>query len=366
MQLLQTLSILVQNTERETSIYFLFSNNYINDLIGVTAFDFDADEEVLAWYISFLKAISIRLNAQTIQFFVGDEGGPPRRRSVTGAAAGGTLLPPPAPPATFPLYARLSRYVRHSEQLVCTSARIALLNIFRVDDPAARAFALSPANRGVFFVTIAQAVKDAAAELRRLMDAGERWASQSAAAAELEDLLCYAADLLALNVPPVVAAAAEALWEEAVSPLLLLLEAAPQRAPLLFALGRLCRAFAHTPLAPRLHAALLAPGAPGRAVLLRSLSSPLADFGAAAAALYALLSLSLSPAAAAAAAEAAGGVERDASDGGGGAAVLDALCTFLLYCAQLGDIVLVFSQFTYLAASYQEIPVAGRFSPLPP
>jgi hypothetical protein len=45
LQLLQTLSILVQNTERETSLYYLFSNNYINDLIEVKQFDFDADEE---------------------------------------------------------------------------------------------------------------------------------------------------------------------------------------------------------------------------------------------------------------------------------------------------------------------------------
>jgi len=320
MQLLQTLSILVQNTERETSIYFLFSNNYINDLIGVTAFDFDADEEVLAWYISFLKAISIRLNSHTIQFFVGDARASPSTPSAALSAA----------PDTFPLYSRLTRYVRHSETLVCTSARIALLNIFRVDDPAARAFALAPANRAAFFVTIAQAVKEAAAELRRLMDARARWGAQSGAADELEDLLCYCADLLGLEVPSVVAAAAEALWEEAVSPLLLVLEGSSGRAPLLFSLSRLCRAFAHTPLLPRLHEALLAPGAPGRACMLRSLSSPLADFPAAAAALYLLLSLSLAPAAAAAAA-----AGREAEEGR--AAVVDALCTFLLYCAQLSD-----------------------------
>lgn len=43
-QVLQTLSIIIQNIASETGTYFLFSNNHINRLIGVP-FDF-ADEEV--------------------------------------------------------------------------------------------------------------------------------------------------------------------------------------------------------------------------------------------------------------------------------------------------------------------------------
>lgn len=45
-----------QNTRSDTSLFYLFSNNYINDLITLQEFDAH-DEEVLAYYISFLKTI---------------------------------------------------------------------------------------------------------------------------------------------------------------------------------------------------------------------------------------------------------------------------------------------------------------------
>ena len=67
LQLLQTLSIMVQNIQLETSLFYLFSNNHVNELIECD-FDFD-DEEVMAYYISLLKTISLKLNPATVQFF---------------------------------------------------------------------------------------------------------------------------------------------------------------------------------------------------------------------------------------------------------------------------------------------------------
>lgn len=46
---------------------YLLSNNHINSII-VHKFDF-SDEEVLAYYISFLKTLSFKLNVHTIHFF---------------------------------------------------------------------------------------------------------------------------------------------------------------------------------------------------------------------------------------------------------------------------------------------------------
>ncbi len=86
-QLLQTLNILFENIRNETSlckINFLFlkslsskipvtftdyllSNNHVNCII-VHKFDF-SDEEVMAYYISFLKTLSLKLNVHTIHFF---------------------------------------------------------------------------------------------------------------------------------------------------------------------------------------------------------------------------------------------------------------------------------------------------------
>ena len=95
-QLLQTLNILFENIRNETSLckyniiskfnktvfklkynyliffllYFsdyLLSNNHVNSII-VHKFDF-SDEEVMAYYISFLKTLSLKLNSHTIHFF---------------------------------------------------------------------------------------------------------------------------------------------------------------------------------------------------------------------------------------------------------------------------------------------------------
>ena len=46
---------------------YLLSNNHVNSLI-VLKLDF-SDEEVLAYYISFLKTLSFKLNTHTIHFF---------------------------------------------------------------------------------------------------------------------------------------------------------------------------------------------------------------------------------------------------------------------------------------------------------
>ena len=46
---------------------YILSNNHINHLIE---FEFSHnDEEIRDWYISFMKALSLRLNINTIQFF---------------------------------------------------------------------------------------------------------------------------------------------------------------------------------------------------------------------------------------------------------------------------------------------------------
>ena len=68
LQLLQTLSIMIQNTREETSLFYLFSNDHIPRELIACDFDFD-DEEVMAYYISFLKTVSLKLNVRTVQFF---------------------------------------------------------------------------------------------------------------------------------------------------------------------------------------------------------------------------------------------------------------------------------------------------------
>jgi hypothetical protein len=57
-QVLQTLAIIVQNVRSERGAQLLFSANHINRIVELP-FDFE-NEEVLGFYVSFLKAIALR------------------------------------------------------------------------------------------------------------------------------------------------------------------------------------------------------------------------------------------------------------------------------------------------------------------
>ena len=66
-QLLQTLAIMLQNLKNNAYIYYMLSQNHLNSLIK-HKFDFD-DEEMVGLYISLVKTIALKLDAQTVQFF---------------------------------------------------------------------------------------------------------------------------------------------------------------------------------------------------------------------------------------------------------------------------------------------------------
>jgi protein CLEC16A len=73
-QILQTLSILVNSVKNDTSLYYLLSNNYVNEII-VFPHDFSEDESLRDQFVSFMKSLSLRLNKQTVQFFFIEETG---------------------------------------------------------------------------------------------------------------------------------------------------------------------------------------------------------------------------------------------------------------------------------------------------
>jgi protein CLEC16A len=121
-QVLQTLSIIIQNVRSETAIFFLFSNHHIDDIVDLD-FDF-SDEEVLGYYISFLKAISLRLSPATLHFFVD------RRPRPAGRG--------------FPLYERAVRLAHHREGMVRAAVRTLTLHVYSIADPGIEAYVVAP------------------------------------------------------------------------------------------------------------------------------------------------------------------------------------------------------------------------------
>mmetsp|Transcript_4134 Transcript_4134/g.9221 ORF Transcript_4134/g.9221 Transcript_4134/m.9221 type:complete len:790 (+) Transcript_4134:682-3051(+) len=77
-QSIQSVSILVQNVSRPTTLYYLLSNNRVNDLIDLplrlyqrAAWREGAEAgELTTHFVSFLKSLAMRVNRETLQFFL--------------------------------------------------------------------------------------------------------------------------------------------------------------------------------------------------------------------------------------------------------------------------------------------------------
>ena len=111
-QLLQTLYIMISNIQSVTSVFYLLSGNHINKLIMFDGLNFEGDDEILSHFINFLKSLSLRLNAGTIQCFYNRED------------------------ETFPLYTSTEKILQKElgNPLVKAAARAIVAHMCQVDD----------------------------------------------------------------------------------------------------------------------------------------------------------------------------------------------------------------------------------------
>lgn len=142
-QVMQTLSIMIQNISKQQSLYYLFSNNYINDLV-VHEFDF-TDPEILAYYVSFLKTISLKLDENVINFFFN------------------------AKAHDFPLYSEALKFFKNDDQMVRIAVRTLTLNVFGVDDPDLRKF-VTDKSAVPYFSNLTWFIRDQCIVLNQTLD----------------------------------------------------------------------------------------------------------------------------------------------------------------------------------------------------
>ncbi|KAK9885246.1 hypothetical protein WA026_010745 [Henosepilachna vigintioctopunctata] len=175
-QLLQTLNILFENIRNETSLYYLLSNNHVNSII-VHKFDF-SDEEVMAYYISFLKTLSLKLNAHTIHFFYNEHTN------------------------DFPLYTEAIKFFNHPESMVRIAVRTLTLNVYKVEDASMLAF-IRDRTAAPYFSNIVWFIGKHIQELDNCVRNDADHQSQnrlSDLVAEHLDHLHYLNDILCLNI----------------------------------------------------------------------------------------------------------------------------------------------------------------------
>ncbi|PON70083.1 hypothetical protein PanWU01x14_082580 [Parasponia andersonii] len=119
--LLQYLSIMIQNLDSEHAIYYCFSNEYINNIIE-HEFEFDRGD-LAQYYVSFLRAVSSKLNRDTLCLLV----------KVNGDAV-----------VSFPLYSEALKFAGHEEKMIQTAIRSLALNIYNVCDDMAYEYITTP------------------------------------------------------------------------------------------------------------------------------------------------------------------------------------------------------------------------------
>ena len=136
-QLLQTMSLLLLNVKKETSLYFLFSNNSINQLINNNNnLDF-SDEEILSYYVSLMKSIALRLSSETIQFFINDKN-----------------------PNYFPLFNQSIRFFDHHDRMVRIAVRTITLSTLKLFNSSSGLRKFLTDNSGGYFSLLACQLRD--------------------------------------------------------------------------------------------------------------------------------------------------------------------------------------------------------------
>ncbi|KAH0475691.1 MAG: hypothetical protein KVP17_004414 [Porospora cf. gigantea B] len=73
-QLFQSLNVLLQNLKQEGSLYCLMSRNLLNKVVATPLCLSDSylDDELISWYVNFLKSVSRMLSPKTVRFMHND------------------------------------------------------------------------------------------------------------------------------------------------------------------------------------------------------------------------------------------------------------------------------------------------------
>ncbi|CAG7902170.1 unnamed protein product [Brassica rapa] len=202
-QLLQTMSIMIQNLTSDQAIYYLFSNEYVNYLITYT-FDFQ-HEELLSYYISFLRAVSGKLNQHTISLLLKTE------NDVV---------------VSFPLYVQGIQFAFHEENMIRTAVRALTLNVYHVGDESVNDYVVSQPHTEYFSKLVSffqkQCMDLSAMVLNTLKSPSPESGGKLFSAVDgIEDTLYYFSDVISAGIPDIERLVTDHILQHLTLPLLL-------------------------------------------------------------------------------------------------------------------------------------------------
>ncbi|TKY53146.1 CLEC16A protein [Spatholobus suberectus] len=200
--LLQYLSIMIQNMDSDHAIYYCFSNGYINSIIS-HPYKFDGGD-LAPYYVSFLRAISGKINRDTLCLLV----------NVQGDAV-----------VSFPLYTEALRFAQHEEKMIQTAVRALVLNIYNVSDDMVYQFISTPPV-SEYFSDLIRRLRDLCFRLdgyvydKGKMDTQKRRNGIILESDKIVDELYYFKDILSVDEPRLTRLVTENLLNGLVFPVL--------------------------------------------------------------------------------------------------------------------------------------------------
>ncbi|KAE9464236.1 hypothetical protein C3L33_03866, partial [Rhododendron williamsianum] len=221
-------------------VHYMFSNEHINYLITYS-FDF-RNEELLSYYISFLRAISGKLNRNTISLLVKTQNvghsfdyhfvtirsncsaylwavAVFHLRAEYDGAIGDQIV-------AFPLYDEAIRFAFHEESMVRTAIRALTLNVYHVGDECVNDYVSSDPHAD-YFLNLVKFFREQCISLNTLvLDASKNSGPVStstifSAVDEIEDNLYYFSDVISAGIPDVGRILTDSILKLLIFPLLL-------------------------------------------------------------------------------------------------------------------------------------------------
>jgi len=191
-QVLQSLSIIAQNVRRPTSMIYLLSGGFFNAFFDDPP-DLD-DEEMLAYFVTLLKGLALRLDANTARLCL---------VQVSSTTPESEVVGPRTPLHRVPVLERAICLVGHCDPMVRTAAQTTTLHMLQLGG-------LPEVQSAVQEVCAARLAPQLAASVR------------GGCHGSTEELLAFVADLCSLGIPSITTAlkqhgldVAAVSWQEA-------------------------------------------------------------------------------------------------------------------------------------------------------
>ncbi|XP_047311924.1 protein TRANSPARENT TESTA 9-like [Impatiens glandulifera] len=180
--LLQYLSIMIQNMDTDNAVFYCLSNGYINTII-THQFEFERGD-LASYYVSFLRAVSSKLNTDTLCLLV----------KVHEDAI-----------VSFPLYTEAIKFAYHKENMIQTAIRAITLNIYNVGDDMLYQFVTAHPVAN-YFSDLVLTIHKRCLHLDGIPDTGDTCTNDHTGKLQLEcdtimDDLYYLKDILSVGEP---------------------------------------------------------------------------------------------------------------------------------------------------------------------